>query len=247
VQFSCFALPYSFLAVPTASGPVFMFYALGHVIGGAEGVGSRFRVLRSRTRFRRFRGHRVQFSCYASPYSFSTVLRAWGPVFMFCAPVLIFSDTEGGGSHFHVLRVRTNFRRYQQRPLPFSSFALTNKFSAVRSASGTIFMFSAPELIFDGNNRVGSRFHVLRSRTRFRRFRGRQVQFSCFVLPDTFLAVARASGLVFKFCALGDVSAVRRASGPVLMFCVPVLVFGGSEGIRYHFPVLRSRTRFQRF
>jgi hypothetical protein len=35
------------------------------------------------------------FSCFARPESFSAVLRASGPVFMFCAPRLIFDGTEG--------------------------------------------------------------------------------------------------------------------------------------------------------
>jgi hypothetical protein len=128
-------------------------------------------------------------------------------------------------------------------------------------------MFSAPELIFGGTDSVCSRFHVLRSRThfrwcrrrrvsfsrflrsrtRFRRFRGSQIPFSCFVLPDTFSVVARASGPVFKFCALGHVSAVRRVSGPVFMFCVSVLVFGGTEGVGSWYHVSRSQTHFRRF
>jgi hypothetical protein len=46
VPFSCFELPDSFSAIPTASGLVFMFCAPGHVSGGMEGIGSRFIVLR---------------------------------------------------------------------------------------------------------------------------------------------------------------------------------------------------------
>jgi Plant mobile domain len=42
--------------------------------------------------------------------------------------------------------------------------------------------------------RIGSRFHVLRAPTHFRRYRGRQVPFSCFALLDSFSAVPRASG-----------------------------------------------------
>jgi hypothetical protein len=51
-----------------------------------------------------------------------------------------------------------------------------------------------------------SRFHVLRSGTRFRRYRGRRVPFSCLALPDSF-------------------SAVPRASAPVLMYCAPKIVY----------------------
>jgi hypothetical protein len=54
VPFSRFALPDSFSAVTAASCPVFMFCALGFVLGGTEGVPSRFRVFRSRTCFRRY-------------------------------------------------------------------------------------------------------------------------------------------------------------------------------------------------
>jgi hypothetical protein len=43
-------------------------------------------------------------------------------------------------------------------------------------------MFGAPELFFSGTDGVRSYFHVLRPRTRFRRYRGRRVPFSCFAL-----------------------------------------------------------------
>jgi hypothetical protein len=102
---------------------VFMFSASGHIFGGTEGVGSLFHVLRSRTRFRQYRGRRVPFSRFALPDSFSAVPRASGPFFMFCAPGLVFDGTEGVGSLFHVLRSRTRFRRYRVRRVPFSCFA----------------------------------------------------------------------------------------------------------------------------
>jgi hypothetical protein len=191
-----------------------------------EGVGSCFHVLRSRTRFRHFRGRRISFPCFASPYSFSAAPRASDPVFMFCAPILNFSDTEGVESRFQVLRARTHFRRNRWRL--FSCFALTDMFLAVWRASGPVFMFYATELIFNGTNGVGSRFHVLCARTRIRRCEGRRVPFSCFALPDSFSAVLRALCLVF-------------------MFCVHVLDFDGSEGVGSHFHVLRPRTRFLRY
>jgi hypothetical protein len=53
VQVSCFVLPNPFSAVPRVPGPVFMFCALGPIIGGTEGIRSSFHVLRFRTRFRR--------------------------------------------------------------------------------------------------------------------------------------------------------------------------------------------------
>jgi hypothetical protein len=145
---------------------------------------------------------------------------------MFGTPGLVFCGTERVGSRFQVLRSRTHFRRHRGRRDPFSCFALPDSFSAVPTSSGPVFMFCAPGLVFVGTEGVGSRFHVLRSRTLFRRYRGRRVLFSCFALPDTF-------------------STVPTASGHVFMFCAPGLVFGGTEGVRFLFHVLRSRTNFR--
>jgi hypothetical protein len=115
VPLSCFAGSDSFLAVPRASGPVFMFSAFRLVIAVAEGIRSHFNVLRVWTHFLRYGGHSVPFSCFASPDSFSAVLRALGPSFMFCAPVLVFSSTEGVRARFHVLLFRTHFQQYRSR------------------------------------------------------------------------------------------------------------------------------------
>jgi hypothetical protein len=104
-------LPNTFSAVRRASDPVLRFCASVLVFGGSEGVGSRFHVMRPRTHFRRYRGRRFSFSCFAPPDSFSAVPRSSGPVFMFCVPALIFGGTEGVGSRFHVLRSRTRIRR----------------------------------------------------------------------------------------------------------------------------------------
>jgi hypothetical protein len=150
-----------------------MFCAPRLVFGGTESVGSCIRVLRSRTLFRRYRWCQVPFSCFAFRDSFSAVLRVSGPVFMFCAPGLFFDGTEGVWSRLHVWRARTRFRRYGGRRVPFSCFVLPNSFSAVPSALGPVFMFCASRLIFGGTKGVGSRIHVLRSRTRFRRYRRR--------------------------------------------------------------------------
>jgi hypothetical protein len=149
-----------FLGVPRPSGPFFTFGAPGHVFGGTEGVGSRFFILRARTHFRRYRGRRVSFSCFARPDSLSAVPRASGPVFMFCAPRLIFGGTEGVVSRFHV-------------------FGSTE---GVRS----LFHVLRPLLIFGGTEGVGSPFHVFRSRTRFRRYRWRRDPFSCFATELNF-------------------------------------------------------------
>jgi hypothetical protein len=249
-----------------ASGAVFMFCAPGLVFGGAECVRSRFHILRAQTRFRRYRGSRVPFSCFALPDSFSAVPRASGPVFMFCAPGHIFGNAESVGSRFHVLRARTRFRLYRGRRVSFSCFVLPNSFSAVRGrrvpfhvvrswtrfrrcpvrrvpfscfarpdscsavprASGPVFMFCAPGLVFGFAEFVGSRFHVLSARTRVRWYRGRRVPFSCFALPDSF-------------------SAVPWASSPVFTFCAPGLIFDGTEGVGSRFHVLRSQTPFRRY
>jgi hypothetical protein len=146
-----------------------MFCAPEPIFYSTEGVASSFHVLRSRTHFRRYRGRQVQFSCFALPGLFSTVPSC----------------------------------RFQ-----FSRFALPDPFSAVLRASapvfmfctpgpvfggivcvGLVFMFCAPEIVLGGTEGVGSSFHVLRSQTRFRRYRARQFQFSCFALPDPILAV----------------------------------------------------------
>jgi hypothetical protein len=245
VRFACFAFPDSYSAVPRASTPVFMFCVPKHFFNGVEGVGSYFHVLKSRTHFRRFRQRLVPFSCFALPDSFLAVPRTSAPVFMLYAPGVVFGGIEGVESHFHVLRSRTRFRRYRGRRVPFSCFKHPNSFSAVPSVSGPVFMFCAPELIFDGTEGVGSGFHVLLSRThfrwyrgrqvphvlgariRFRWFRGRRVPFSCFALPDSF-------------------SAVPTALVPVFMFCVPGHIFGSTEGVGSRFHVLRSRTRLRR-
>jgi hypothetical protein len=167
VLFSCFALADSFSAIPRASAPILMFCAPGLVFKGTEGVSSRIHVLYSRTRFRRYRGRRLLSSCFARPDSFSAVLRASGPFFMFCAARIIFGGTEGIRSRFHVWSARTRLPQYRGRRVPFSSFALPDACSTVPRASGPVFMFCAPELIFGGTEGVVSRFHVLHTQTRF--------------------------------------------------------------------------------
>jgi hypothetical protein len=176
----------SFLAVLRASDPVFVFCAPGLIFGGTERVGSRFHVVRARTHVRRYRGRRIPFSSFTCLDSFSAVPRASGPVFIFCAPGLIFGRTEGVGSRFHVLRAgtrfcgtegvrflfhvvraRTRFRRYRGRPIPFSCCACPDSFTVGPRASGPVFMFCAPGLVFDGTEGVPSRFLVVRARTRF--------------------------------------------------------------------------------
>jgi hypothetical protein len=160
-------LPNSFSASLRASGLVFMFCSPGLVFGGTEGVGSRFHVLRSRTHFRRYWGRWVPFSYFARRTRFSAVPRASGPVFSFCAPGLVFGDTEGVRTRFHVVRSRTRFRRYRGRRFPFSRFAFPDTFSAVPWTSVPVFTFCVPGHVFGGTGWVDSRFLVLRARTHF--------------------------------------------------------------------------------
>jgi hypothetical protein len=221
VPFSCFARPDSFSAVPSASGPVFTFSAPGHVFGVAEDVRSRFHILHAQIRFRLYQWHRVPFSSFARPDSFSAVPRASGPVFMFYVSGPVFGGTECVGSRILFLRSRTHFRLYRGRQLPFSSFMLPDSSSAVPRASGTVFTICAPRLVFGGAEDVGSHFYVWLIRNHFRRYQGHRVSYSCFAGPDSF-------------------SAVPRASHPVFMFPVPRLVFGGAECVRYRFHVLRA-------
>jgi hypothetical protein len=178
-----------------------MFYAPRLVLCGAEGVGSRSYVLCYRTHFRRYRGRRLSFSCFTLLDSFSAVPMASDPVFNFNVPVLVFGETEGVGSRFHVLRSRTFFQRYRGCRQPFSCFALPKSFSTVPWASGFVFIFCAPGHVFFSAEGVGSRFLVLHCRTLFRRYRGRRVPFSCFARPHLFSAVPRSSGPVFIFGA----------------------------------------------
>jgi hypothetical protein len=154
-------------------------------------------------------------------------MRACGPVFMYCALRHVFYGAECVGSRFNVLCARTHFRRSRGCQVLFSCFTLPNMFFAVPSVSGSVLMFCAPGLVFDGNEGVRSRFRVLRSRSRFPRYQGRRASFSWFALLDSLLVVPRASELVFKFC-------------------VPGLVFYGIEGVGSRFQVLSARTLFRR-
>jgi hypothetical protein len=239
VPFSCFALSDSFSAIARASDPDFIICAPGLIFGGTEGVETRFLVLRSRTNFLLYRRRRFPFSCFALSDPFWAVPMASGPIFMFCAPRRIFGGTKGVGSRFHVLRSRTRFRLYRLCRVQFSCFALPDPFSAIPTASGPVIMLCAPGTVLDCTEGVRSRFHVLRSKTRFRRFRARRVPFSCFALPEPFSAVPRHRDPFFLFCA--PFSFVPSVSGPVFMFCAFGLISGGTEGIVSRFRRDRRR------
>jgi hypothetical protein len=213
-----------FLGVTRSSCPFFMFCAPELSTGGTagvmyhfkfcatelvfddtEGVGARFHVLRYQTLFGRYRGRRGLFLSFALSDTFLAVPRESGPVFMFCAPRLVFDSTEVIQARFHVLRYRTlmgvtecagirfhvlfsqtSFGRYRGRRLPFSSFSLLDSFSMVPKASGLVFMFCTPGLVSGGTAGVGYRFQVLRSHTRFQWYQGRRGLFSCFEVQTLF-------------------------------------------------------------
>jgi hypothetical protein len=59
----------------------------------------------------------------------------------------------------------------------FMFFARPDSFSAVTRASGHVYMFCAPRHVFGGTEGVGSLFHILRSRTRFRLYIGHLIPF----------------------------------------------------------------------
>jgi len=275
--FSCFALTDTLSALPSASGPVFTLCVPGRVFGVTECVGSRFHVLRTRTRFRRFRVHRVPLSRFAHPDTFLAFSRVSGPVFTFCAPGCVFGVADLVGSRFQVLRSRTRFRCYQARRVPFSRFTLPDVFSTVPSSSGPVctfcapghvrerktpvFMFCANRCVFDVSECVGTR-----SGTSFRRNRVCRVPFSRFALSDAFLVFSRSSGPILNFAlpdafsvlpsASGPISCFAlpnlfsvfpRSSGPDFKYCDPGRIFGVTVFVRYHFHVLRSQKPFRRY
>jgi hypothetical protein len=225
VPFLCFTLPYTLSAVPRVSGPVFMFCAPGVVSRGTEGVGSHFHVLCSQTRFGRYRGRRVQFSCFARPNTFSEVPRASGPVFLFFAPGHDFGSPECVGSRFHVMRARNGFGSPE--------------------GDESIFMFCAPGHVFGGTDGVGSRFHVLHAWTRDRRYRGCRVPFSCFALPDLFPAVPRVLGHIFMFCAPRLVFGGTEGVESCFLVLRSRIRFRRFRGRQVHFHVVRYRTCFR--
>jgi hypothetical protein len=218
---SCFHVLLSrtcFSAVPSVLRPV-------HIFSGTEGVGSRFQVLHAQTRFRRYQGLRVPFSCFALQDTFSAERRASGLVFMFCAlglifggsesgryrfhvlrSVLVFDGTDGAESRFHVLRSLTHFRRYRARRLLFSCFAFSDSFLAIPRASTPVFLFCA---------------------------------------PDSFPAVWRASDLLFMFCSPGLVFPQFRGRRVPFSCFASVLIFDGTEGVGFRFQVLHAQTCFR--
>jgi hypothetical protein len=263
---SCLALPDTFCVVCRASGHVFMFCAPELFFDGTEGVDAHFHVLTSRTLFGRYRGRHRSFSCFALSDSFWAVPWISGTIFMFCALGLVFDSTEGVGSLFHSLRSQNLFGRYRGRRVLFSCFALPDSFWVVPRPSGLIFMFCAAGLSLGGIEGAGSRFHVLRSRTHFGQYRGRQVLFFMFYAPGLVFDGTEGVGSRFhvlpsrtlfgryqgcqvpflSFSLLNSFSKLSRASGHIFIVCGLGLFLGDIEGVRSHFQVFLSLTRFGR-
>jgi hypothetical protein len=141
---------------------------------------------------------------------------ASGPVFLFCAPRLVFDGAERAESHFHVLLFMTHFRRYRGRWVPFSCFVLPNPFSTVPRAPTRVFMLYASGLVFDGIEGARSRFHVLRSRTHFWRYSGGSGPFFMFFTPrPTF---GDTEGVRSHFHVLRSRTRFRRYRGRRVLF-----------------------------
>jgi hypothetical protein len=166
-------------------------------------------------------------------------------ILILCVPELVFDGTKGRGSTFHVLCSQTRFPRYRARRIQFSCFTLTDPFLAVPWARGLIFIFCAPEPVFGNIEDARCSFYVLRSRTHFRWYRGRRVQFSCFTLPDSFSAVPRKRVQLLCFALPDSFLAVLRVSGLVFLFCPLKPELCDTDDIGSSFHVLRSLTRFQ--
>jgi hypothetical protein len=182
-----------------------MFCVPGIILGGKDGVGSRFHVLRSRTHLGLYRGRRAPFSCCALPDSFWVVPRAPGLVVMFCIPEIVWGGTQGVASSFHVLRSRTRFLRYRGRRVSFACFALPDSFSAVPRAPGPVFMFFAHELVMGGTEGAGSHFSCFALPNS--RYRGCQDSFSRFALPGLISTIpvfdgTEGAGSHLMFCTL---------------------------------------------
>jgi hypothetical protein len=193
----------------------------------------------------KYRGRRLPFLGFALPDPISAIPRVSGPILMFCAPRLIFGGTEGVRSRFLVLRSQIDFQRYRGHRFSFSCFALADLFSELSRTSGLVLIFCVPTLIFGGTERVGSRFHVLRSGLMFGGTMGVGFRFHVFRSRTHFRRNRGRRIMLSYFAPSGSLSAVPRASGPIVMFCAHELVIGGNDGVGSHYNILRARTRFR--
>jgi hypothetical protein len=140
---------------------------------------------------------------------------------MFCAPGRAFGGTVVAVSSFYVLRSWTHFRRYRGHRFQFSSFKISDPFSAIPRASCSVFMFCTP-------------CPILSSRTRIRRFRMCRGLIFMFCAPGLIFVVSMASGLVFMY----------HGHGPSLHDFCNRTRFGRNRGCRVKFSILRSYIHF---
>jgi hypothetical protein len=180
VPFSCFALLYSFWAVPRVSGVVFKFCTLGPILGGTE-------------------GGLVQFLCFALQDSYSKIPRVSGPISCFALPdsFLVVPRASGAESSLYF----TLLGSFSMIPWASGSVLMCCAPELVSDGIegvGTRFMFCAPEPVSGGTEGSESNFDFSCSRNPFRRYRGRPVQYSYFANLDSFSAVPRASCVFFN-------------------------------------------------
>jgi hypothetical protein len=212
-----------------------MFCPPGLIFDATEGVGFRLQVLRFRTRVEQYRGRWIPFSSFALSDSFWTVPMASSPVFIFCAPGLVFDGKEGIRSRFLVLHSRTRFGRKRGHWVLCSCIALPYSFWAVPMAPCPVFIFCASGLVFDCTEGVGSRFHVWRSRTHFGLYRWRRALFSCFALPDSFSTLPRVLGSLFMFGSRRLILDGIEGVGSHFHVLISELIWGGTEGVKSYF------------
>jgi hypothetical protein len=104
---------------------------------------------------------------------------------------------------------------------------------AIPRARGPIIIFTLPGLVFGDIEGAGSSFHVLCSRTHFRRYRKGQAQFSYFVLP--FSMVLRVSSPVSMFYTPKFISNETEGRSPDFMLYARRIIFDGTKGVRFQF------------
>jgi hypothetical protein len=204
-----------------------LFCAPALIFGDAERVWSSIHILHYRTRYGRYRGCRVQFSCFTLLESFSTIPRASGLILCFFYPRLIFGGTEGVESNFHVLRRRTSFqryRRYRVQRVQFACFAHSDSFSTVPRASSQVFMFYARGHALGGTEAPGTIF--------------------TFCTSGLIFDVSRVLGPIFMFCSLRLISGSTKNVGSIFHVLRSITHFGWYLGRRVYFLCFVHRDSF---
>jgi hypothetical protein len=107
------------------------------------------------------------------------------PTLTFCSPRLIIDGPGDAVSNFTFCNPKHIFG-CQMSCVLFLIITLTYSFFMVPRVLRLIFMFCASEIVFGGPDVDESDFHILHSQTSFRRSLRCWVQFSLFVLPNSF-------------------------------------------------------------